>query len=154
MLRLREGSLHLVRPGLVLAPVQFFVQSAQAFAHAIDFAGVTAEQIVAQVEPVLHHLEAHRVGGVRQLERSRGCCFGIVLAVHGIPIDDEQKDHRRQDDSKTHIQLLADCHAISPPRIGGSTPASTLNRLIPWFPPPPPYKAPYSPPSSPRLPAP
>ena len=60
----QRGSL-LLGVGQLLALLQLVIQGAQAFIHALDFASVAAEQVVAQVEAVLHHLEAHFVGGVR-----------------------------------------------------------------------------------------
>ena len=46
--------------------LQGVAKFAAAFAHPLDFARVAAEQIIAQIEPVLHHLEADLVSGFGQ----------------------------------------------------------------------------------------
>jgi hypothetical protein len=64
-----------------------------AFIHAVDLAGVAAEQVIAQVEAVLHHLELNQVRGLGQFLGGGGCILSVVLAAHSHPVDDEQKDH-------------------------------------------------------------
>ncbi len=125
LLHLGQRALDLIGVGQRLALFQFLVQGAQAFVHAVDFAGVAAEQVVAQVEPVLHHLEADGIGRVGQFQRLLRGLLGVVLALHRSPVHQEQHQHHRQDDAEIQYKLFADRHALSPPRPGAATAAQT-----------------------------
>ena len=69
LLNLGQCGLDLIGVGQSLALLQFVVERAQPIVHAVHLAGVAAQQVVAQVEAVLHHLEADGVGGIRQFQR-------------------------------------------------------------------------------------
>ena len=92
---------------------QFVAQGAHAFVHALHFAGIAAQQVVAQVKAVLHHLEAHFIGGVSQFKRSGCGSLGSVLALHRHDIHQKQHDHHAEDDAKIHVQLFPNRHAVS-----------------------------------------
>ena len=64
--------------------------------HVIHFAGIAAEKIVAEVKPVLHHLEADLVSCLRHFRRQRGAGFGASFAVHRCQNDAEQEHHNDQ----------------------------------------------------------
>src|SRR5579862_9157841 len=61
--------------------IELLDEHAQALVHAINLPRVAAQQVVAQVKTVLHHLEADGVGDIGEL-------FGPVLALHRRPVDE------------------------------------------------------------------
>ena len=72
----------LIGTGQFLTVLKVFVQLPHGLIHPVNFAAITAEQIVAQIQPVLHHLEPDVVGVVGHLQRLTGGGFGAVLALH------------------------------------------------------------------------
>ena len=90
--------------------LQMLAQQANAVGHAIHFAGIAAQQVVAQIKPVLHHLEAHRVSGVRHLHGLLGGSLCRMLALHRDHVDQEQNDDHGQNGSEVHIEFLANGH--------------------------------------------
>ena len=97
----------------LLGMMQVIGQQVLAIIHLLDIAGVAAEEIVLEVEAILHHLEAHgrdRFGHVDGALR-RG--FGLMLTPDGDHVDGEQNQHHRQDDSKAEIKLFSDAHRFN-----------------------------------------
>ena len=81
--------------------------------HAVGFASVAAEQVVAQIKAVLHDLKFDFIGGVGQRQCLRGCSFGAVFPLDCHQIDQEQHQHHRQDCSEINVKFLANRHRCS-----------------------------------------
>ena len=62
--------------------LQFVIQKTDSLVHPLDFASVAAQQIVAQIHTVLHHLKLHRIGGIGKFQGSSSGRFRGVLAVY------------------------------------------------------------------------
>ena len=67
LLNLPQCGLDLVRGHHLEGLIQLVIERAQPVVHPVDFARVAAQQVIAEVEAVLHHLEADGVGGIREL---------------------------------------------------------------------------------------
>src|ERR1700736_4934493 len=80
----------------------------------VGFAAVSAEQVVGQIEAVLHHLKSDLVGGIRKLQGLGRGGLGAVLAVHGDQVYGEQHHDQDEHRSEAHIKFSADRHAIPP----------------------------------------
>ena len=67
----------------ILGVVKGVIQGMLAIIHFLHVARVPAEQIVLQVKPVLHHLEADQRGGLSHVDRTLRRRLGFMLAMHG-----------------------------------------------------------------------
>ncbi len=74
----------------VLRMAQGVRQLVFAVIHLFHVTGVPAEQVVLQVQPVLHHPEADQRGHFGHVDRALRRGFGLVFAMHSVQIDDQQ----------------------------------------------------------------
>ena len=86
-----------------LRVVQRVTQLVLAVIHFLHVAGVSAKQVVLQVQPVLHHLEADRRGNLGHVDRTLRRSLGLMLALHCDQVDRQQHQHRRQNDAETQV---------------------------------------------------
>ena len=84
-----KGRALLLRIGDVLRGHQLFVEIANAFFDGVFFARIAAQQVIGQVEPVLHHLAADAVGGLRERQRRGAGRLGRMFALYGHDIDEK-----------------------------------------------------------------
>ena len=77
-------------------------------------AAIAAEKIAAQVQPVLHHLEADFVSGLGQLNSLRSGGLSVVFAVNGPEIDQEQNYHHQQHGPETAVKFATNRHPVPP----------------------------------------
>ena len=89
-------------------------RAVDAIIDVIGLAAVSAQQVVGQIEAVLHHLKSDLVGGVGQLQGLRRSRLGAVLAVHGGQVHGKQHHDHDQHRAEAQIKFLADRHAIPP----------------------------------------
>ena len=107
--RSKRGAL-LIGTGKCLSIVKRLIQVLDAFDHVLDFATVSAEQVVAEVKTVLHHLETNVIGRVGHLQCLISSYLRGVLARNRIPSDKEQYHHHSEDDGEVDVQLFTDGH--------------------------------------------
>ena len=93
-----------------LGAMQRFTQLVFAVIHFLHVPGVPAEQVVLQVQPVLHHLEADPRGSLGHVDRTLRRSLGFMLALHRDQVDRQKHQNRRQNDAETDIQLFSDVH--------------------------------------------
>ena len=67
----------------LLTVLQLLGELVHAIVHAFHFATVTAQEVVAEVKPVLHDLETNMVGGLRHFQRLGGGGLGALFAMYG-----------------------------------------------------------------------
>src|SRR6185437_17095948 len=84
--------------------------SMNALVHVVNFAGIAAQQVVAQVQAVLHHLKLDLVDRLCQLQRLGGGGLGSVFAPHGDKGHEKQHHDHGQDESKCHVEFPANRH--------------------------------------------
>src|SRR5438094_5182356 len=89
------------------------MQEPHALGHAIYFAAVATQQVVAQVKAVLHHLELNSVSGFGDLEGVGGGGFGAMLAVDSSDVHKEQHQHHQQNQAEIQVKFLANRHCHS-----------------------------------------
>src|SRR5271170_8034751 len=112
---------------LALSVLQQREQIADALVGLVFIPQVAAEQIIAQIQPVLHHLRARIVD--RLLRRQRGLHRVLrgVLPAHRDHVNEKQNQHDRQNRAKPVIEFLADSHEKclrSPPATAAAGPRS------------------------------
>ncbi len=89
-------------------------QGADAVIHMVGLAAVSAQQVVGQIEAVLHHLKSDLVGGIGQLEGLRRRRLGAVLAEYRCQVYREQHHNHDQHRAEAEIKFSADRHALPP----------------------------------------
>ncbi len=105
-----EGILLLIGTGESLGGLQLDSHLVHAFGHPFDVAGIAAEQVVAQGQPVLHHLRVQLGNGLLHFQRLRRRLLGAMFAAQGQHIDDEQNENRRENRAETAVKPLVNRH--------------------------------------------
>src|SRR5208337_615889 len=108
--------------------VQGVIQLAFAIIHFVHVAGIPAEQVVLQMKPVLHHLEADQRRGFGHVDRILRRSLGLMLAMHPVQVDRQQHQDRCQNHSETQVQLLSYIHNSNLPH-----PALWIARCLPYW---------------------